>query len=202
MIKGLIKVFAKIYSPQASFRLRDMRNAIYSIWVRGAFARIGASAYISRPFYLKGGRYVEVGERFIAGYRTRIEAWDSYAGQHYTPLIVLGDNVCLNFDCHIGAINRIEIGNNVLIGSRVSIVDHNHGDSSVVELHTAPIKRTLYSKGPITIKDNVWLCENVVVLPGVTIGENTVVAANSVVTDSLPANCIAGGIPARVIKQH
>lgn len=201
-MKNLIKLFAKIYSPNADFKFRDFRNAIYSVWVRCAFGKIGVTAYIARPLHLKGGSYVSVGDNFIAGVGSRIEAWDSYAGEEFNPQIVFGDNVCLNFDCHIGAINRIEIGDNVLIGSRVSIVDHNHGNSSADELQVAPIKRKLYSKGPIVIHNNVWLCENVVVLPGVTIGQNTVVAANSVVTESLPENCIAAGIPAKVIKQH
>ena len=61
-------------------------------------------------------------------------------------------------------------------------------------------ERSLSSKSVI-IKDNVWLGEHVSVLPGVTIGENSIIGANSVVTKSIPANSIAVGIPAKVIKQ-
>ncbi|MNY78908.1 Galactoside O-acetyltransferase [compost metagenome] len=64
-----------------------------------------------------------------------------------------------------------------------------------------PAKRRLYSKGPVIIEDNVWLGEGVVVLPGVTIGENSIVGANAVVTKSIPKNCVAGGNPARIIRE-
>lgn len=60
--------------------------------------------------------------------------------------------------------------------------------------------RKLGVKGDIIIEDNVWLCEGVVVLSGVRIGKNSIIGANAVVTKDIPANCIAVGIPAKVIK--
>ena len=63
-----------------------------------------------------------------------------------------------------------------------------------------PSLRPLFSKGEVVIEDNVWVGEGVVILPGVSIGQNSVIGANSVVTKSFPKNSVIGGNPARLIK--
>ena len=95
----------------------------------------------------------------------------------------------------------IHIGKDVLIGRFVLINDHNHGDISPESLALPPIKRSLVSKGGITIGDRVWIGDKVSILSGVTIGEGAVIGANSVVTKDVPANAVAAGIPAKVIKK-
>ena len=111
------------------------------------------------------------------------------------------NNVSIQNDCHIGAINKIIIGDNVLIASRVYISDHSHGEITSEALLLPPIERKLVTKGSVIIGDNVWLGEGVVILPGVTIGKNSIIGSNAVVTKSLPENCVAAGNPAIVIKQ-
>ena len=87
--------------------------------------------------------------------------------------------------------DRIEIGEDVRIGRNVQIRDNN-GEHYIIQPG--------YTwHAPVTIGDHCWLCSNVCVMKGVTIGEGTVVAANSVVTHSLPAHCIASGNPAEVV---
>ncbi|MFV0194100.1 hypothetical protein OBJ93_01335 [Empedobacter falsenii] len=99
---------------------------------------------------------------------------------------------------------KVKIGNNVLFASKIYISDCSHGSYAGDEYDsnpkTIPHNRPLYSKS-VEIKDNVWLGEFVSVLPGVTIGEGTIVGANSVVSKSLPANVIAVGSPAKPIKK-
>ena len=94
----------------------------------------------------------------------------------------------------IGAAERVVIGDNVMCGGNVTITDTDwHG----IEAD----RRTERGKScPVIIEDNVWLGLNVVVLKGVTIGKNSVVAAGSIVSKSIPSNVIAGGQPAKVIK--
>lgn len=106
--------------------------------------------------------------------------------------------VCLNRNVHIGCINRITIGQGTLIGSNVLITDHSHGEK---EYELSPSYRPLYSKGPVEIGKNVWIGENVCILPDVTIGDNCIIGAGSIVTRSIPENSIAVGNPARVVKQ-
>jgi acetyltransferase-like isoleucine patch superfamily enzyme len=90
----------------------------------------------------------------------------------------------------IGCALRITLGERVRCGANTLITDTDwHTDDP----RTGP-------DAPVIIGDNVWLCVNVTVLKGVTVGENTIVGAGSVVTRSLPANVIAGGVPARILR--
>ena len=92
------------------------------------------------------------------------------------------------------------IGNNVLLGHAVYISDNNHGMSNSDALKIPPVERQLYSKGAVRIGNNVWIGRHVCIMPGVTIGDNCIIGANSVVTKDVPANCVAVGLPAQIIK--
>lgn len=85
----------------------------------------------------------------------------------------------------------VVIGNNVLVGANCQIGDRNGHEDRYPQFHPKPV----------VIKDNVWLGMNVVVMRGVTIGENSIIGANSVVTKDIPANSIAAGMPARVLRE-
>lgn len=151
------------------------------------------------PCFIINGKYIQIGNSYLFK-GCRIEAIDWYQGKIYKPQIIIEDGVNINPDCHIGAIHKIVIEENVLIGSHVLITDHFHGKIEAEELKIPPVKRKLYSKGPVIIKRNVWIGENAVILPGVTIGENAIIGANAVVTKDVPSNAVVGGNPARVIK--
>lgn len=119
--------------------------------------------------------------------------------------IEIGDGAQLSDLVHVGAVGRLRIGRNVLIGSKVLIIDHSHGHgyrAAPDELRTPPGDRELATRGDITIGDNVWLADNVIVLAGVTIGDNCVVGAHSLVRDDLPPNSVCTGNPARVLSTH
>jgi acetyltransferase-like isoleucine patch superfamily enzyme len=147
-----------------------------------------------------GAHNIVVGDNFNAYARLRLEAYDWHLGFGFSPQIIIGNNVCINYDCHIGCINKISIGNNVLIASKVFITDHFHGEIDGGILDVPPAQRKLFSKGSVIIEDNVWIGEAVAILPDVRIGFGSIIGANSVVTKSIPARSIACGIPARVIK--
>lgn len=155
---------------------------------------------IGKNYRLINPQFMSFGNNFFALERLRIEALDKYGDQIFTPKIEIGDNVVFNSDVHIGCINYIYIGNNVLGASRIYITDHHHGDTTEAMFKIAPRDRPLISKGPVIIKDNVWIGEGAAIMPGVTIGENCIIATNSVVTKDMPANSVVAGVPARVIK--
>jgi len=108
--------------------------------------------------------------------------------------IIIGNEVGMTGTV-IGAAEKITIGNKVLCGANVLITDW--------DWHYLDIDKRHISGGessPVVIEDNVWLGINTVVLKGVTIGKNSIIGANSLVTKSIPANVIAGGNPCKVIK--
>ncbi len=156
------------------------------------------------PFRVRGKGLIQVGKGFTTGFNCRFDAFiNSSNSNEIKKIINIGNNVQINDYVHIGAIENIEIEDNVLIASKVFITDHNHGSYSG-EHHDSPMtepgKRPLYSR-PVKICKNVWIGEFVSILPGITIGEGSIVGTMSVVTKDIPPFSIAVGSPARVIKQ-
>lgn len=117
----------------------------------------------------------------------------------FTPLHInygkhtkIGKNVFINFDCVFLDLGGITIEDNVLIAPKVNLLSEGHPIS--------PDERHSLIPKPIHIKKNAWIGANATILQGVTIGENAIVAAGSIVTKDVPDNVIAGGIPAKIIQ--
>ncbi|GIK74011.1 MAG: hypothetical protein BroJett021_29990 [Chloroflexota bacterium] len=124
-----------------------------------------------------------------------IQIWQ---GVRISPLrnISFGSNVAVGYDVLLRPEGGLNIGNRVLIG---------HGSKIITANHVIPNdRRSVFGAGHIreqvTIKDDVWIAANTVILPGVTLGEGCVVAAGAVVTDDVPPYAIVGGVPARLIR--
>lgn len=130
------------------------------------FGKTGNSIYVNPPLYVDYGRHVEIGDNFYA-----------------------------NMDCVFLDVNKISIGDNVMVGPRVSFYTEGHPTDAEVRV------KELEFGLPIVIEDNVWIGGSASILPGVTVGENSIVAAGAVVTKDVPNNTIVGGNPARVIRK-
>ena len=153
------------------------------------------------PIDVRNKKNIDFGENLTTGVGCRLESCPQIMTD--SKLLKFGNNIQLNDYVHITAAHSVEIGNNVLMASKIYISDCTHGsyignedDSDPMSL---PIDRPLSVKA-VKIEDNVWLGEFVSVLPGVTIGQGTIVGANSVVSKSLPPYVIAVGSPAKPIK--
>ncbi len=112
----------------------------------------------------------------------------------YGSNIHLGENFFANFNCVMLDEAPITIGDNVLFAPNVSL--YTAGHPTDVERRNEWVEYAW----PITIGNNVWICGGVTITPGVTIGDNSIIAAGSVVTRDVPANVIAGGNPCKVIR--
>lgn len=154
---------------------------------------------------LGGVDCMRIGKGFSSGRGLWLEAVKEYAfaGQVFLPEIIIGDRVSVGEYVHIGCNHRIVIGDDVLMGSKIYITDHNHGvyrgentDSPAVP----PADRRLTEGESVEIGARCWIGEFVTILPGVTIGEGAIIGSHSTVTHDIPANSIAVGSPARVIK--
>lgn len=105
----------------------------------------------------------------------------------------IGESVFINSGCRFQDQGGITIHESCQIGHNVVIATINHG--------IAPENRGDNIPAPVVLERNVWIGSNATILPGVTIGENSVVAAGAVVTKSVPPNTIVGGVPAKVIRE-
>lgn len=175
-------------------------NMMRSGYISKKFKRCGSNFSIDYPFYHIGLKHVEVGSNFRSFAGLRLEAIDLHLGCKFNPDVIIGNNVSINTDCHIACINKVVIGNNVLMASRIFITDHFHGSIDRQSLTLPPSERKIQSRGPVIIEDNVWIGEGVAIMPGITIGTNCIIGANAVVTKSFPANSVIGGNPAKIIK--
>jgi acetyltransferase-like isoleucine patch superfamily enzyme len=101
--------------------------------------------------------------------------------------------VFINSCCCFQDQGGIIIGDNTFIGYRVTLATLNHG--------ILPQDRVSLYPAPISVGNKVWIGAGVIVLPGVTIGDNAIIAAGAVVTTDVPADTIVGGVPAKVIKK-
>ncbi len=109
----------------------------------------------------------------------------------------IGSRCFLNSFTRIVCHKEIRIGSSCLFGPYSSVLDHNHK----VDFLNGQLIREQMDTAAVHIGNNVWIGEKATVLMGVTIGENSVIGAGSVVTKSIPANCVAAGVPARVIRE-
>ena len=179
-------------------------NKIYMIWCFFRTRLFYPQARIIRfPFDIRNRKNIYIGHQFTAGRNCRLEVCGS-SMKNKNICLSIGDNVQINDYVHIAACKKVEIGNDVLIASKVFISDINHGNyknEEKFDISLPPEKQPL-SSSSVYIGNSVWIGESACILPGVTIGEHSVIGALSNVTKSIPAYSIAVGNPARVIKQY
>lgn len=161
------------------------------------------SIFIGAGALIRGLSYMQIGDDFVAAPDLWLEAVSQFNEQTFTPRLVIGKHVRVSRWVHIAVTHRVEIGDDVLIGSKVLITDHDHGCYS--EPSTSPdippALRPLTGHKTTLVGSRVWLGDGVVVTAGSVIGEGSVIGANSVVIGTIPPFTIAVGSPARVIKQ-
>ena len=181
-------------------RVNTMYGRIKLYHLRGQFKSIGSNAVIENPSSIMNPQCISIGDNFIARSGLKMRAYTSYEEAQYTPELIIGNNVHFAADVTINCVARITIGDNAGIGVNSKLMDHAHGLPGYEDLHIPIMKRELSSKGGIIIGNNAMVAAGVVILAGVEIGENAIIGSNSVVTRSIPPNCIAVGAPARVVK--
>jgi lipopolysaccharide O-acetyltransferase len=149
------------------------------------------------PFYIRKEGKLIIGFGFSANAGLVLDVFGK------DSQLIIGDNVMANYRLHIGSAKYIKIGSNTLFGSDCTVMDHSHGGykgESHSDPSIAPVKRELVSSS-IVIGNNCWFGDRVFIMPGVTIGDGVVVGAGSIITKDLPANCLAAGVPAKIIKK-
>lgn len=165
------------------------------IWKKARIIRTGMT--------IRGKSMIDFGLGLTTGINCRIEALCT--GKDDCIKIKIGNKVQFNDCVHIAALKSVVIGDNTLIASHVYISDNSHGCYKGYNDDTPPSippASRSYLVDPVIIGANVWIGEGAMIMPGVTVGNGAIVGAHAVVTCNVPENCIAVGIPAKVIKRY
>ncbi len=172
-----------------------LRNAFSLVYTKLFFPK---ARLVRWPLYLSG-KGIDYGKGLTLGRGCRIDTSYSQYSLH------IGDDARIGDYVHINADYDIHIGKNVLMASKIFISDTNHGNyagDNQTMPDTNPSKRDYFYKSVI-IGDNVWIGENVVILPGTTIGDGCIIGANSVLSGkNYPSYSIIAGAPGKIIKHY
>jgi acetyltransferase-like isoleucine patch superfamily enzyme len=175
-----------------------LRTRIFTLLLSSQFAEFGAGTRISPPFRFYGLNEMRLGE----GVMINPDCWLQTIparGDGRAPKLIIKSHTGIGMGAHISAAKQIIIEDHVLLGRNVHISDHAHAFENI---NTPIMQQGINGIAPVSIGRGTWLGQNVVVLPGVTIGRHCVIGANSVVNSSIPDFSVAVGVPARVVKRY
>lgn len=172
--------------------LRETRDRAFSLAMRSSFQSMGARTRLSLPIQLVGAERVTLGSRVYFGPGCWLLTHEPQGS------LEIGDDTSIAGYCVLSAAASVRIGRSVLFARNVYIADHRHGfelgDTPIIDQPLADIR-------PVVVQDGAWLGQNVVLLPGVTVGANAVVGANSVIREDVPPRSVVAGAPGRVLRR-
>lgn len=172
---------------------------------RGGLLQRLVSAYKTKRYLTKAGNGIVIkhNAEFWLTDNAVLEVGDGCTIQNFAffqltkpnPKVYIGNNTVIGRHCMITAKNLIRLGDNVLMGAYVQVIDTNHGVKAgqIIRDQNAEI-------GEVVIGNDVWIGAGAKILMNCHIGDGAIIGANAVVTGDIPPNAIAVGIPARVIK--
>lgn len=170
-------------------------DKIYRLYLKRKFLHFGEKSYIHFPCTIRNHKYIYIGDRVFI----REHAWLNVSDNPNNKYsLFIGDGTYIGRFAHINAYRKTIIENDVLIADRVYISDVDH------EYHNIDLPimyQGITEEKPVRISSGSWIGINAVILPGVTVGKNSVIAANSVVTSDIPDYCVAAGNPARIVRK-
>lgn len=185
----MIRTFVSEVKVQINNTLECLKLYVHSLKMGGV---ISASI-------VKNGKYISLGKRIYIKKGCRIECFEGFGNQNFTPSFIIGDRVNIQYNFTALVTAKVEIGCDTIIASNVSLISENHGmdPMSSLHYHAQPLKT--YN---IIIGKGCWIGQNTTILPNVCIGDKTIIGANSLVNHSIPSYSIAVGNPCRIIKRY
>ncbi len=208
MIRNFIDNVIRAAGLKVGLLLRNLQDEIDRRSLP-KFANDPKNLHFESPRRISNPKCIWIGDDVSLGPGCLLSATRRYPGafmqgatavepQEFEPVIRIGDRVSATGYLTIGAACKVEIGDDALLASHVFIGDNQHGHSRI----DIPFKYQHLEKiSPISVGAGCWIGEHVVIMPGVAIGEMSIVGANSVVTRSVPARSVVVGSPARVIRR-
>lgn len=154
--------------------------------------KFGKKSFIDAHADILNGKYIYIGNNSHINDHCWLQCYTNLG----TPSIHIWNNTIIGRNVTMNCSKNITIGDNCMIASYVLITDTNHG----IDLNEGNYISQKNQAKSVFIGNNVWIGQNVVVLPGVSIGDNCIIGAGAIVTKSIDNNCLAVGNPAKVIK--
>ena len=177
------------------FRIRDYLSVLFYRLLAPFFGRFGKGVRIVRPLRIFGARFCEFGDDSVLQYGAYVAVLKIH---EHAPVLRIGARTQIGNFSHIVCTSRVEFGEGVLTADRLFVSDNGHefADPDV------PIRdQGLRQLAEVHIGDGAWIGENVCI-SGASIGRNSVIASNSVVTRDIPDLCVAAGAPARIVRRY
>ena len=203
--KNIVKKWIKSVLSRLYYKMAEIAEADLP-----AFANSPKNLKIELPRRIYDAHLIHIGDNVLIGPGSLLVAQTIYPSsvmrhpasqtdvQRFNPRITIGNRVTSTGMLTIAAMQEVTIEEDVMLAANVLISDGMHGFENANE----PYKyQKMWKIAPVLVKRGCWIGQNVVIMPGVTVGELSIVGANSVVTKSIPDRCIAVGTPARVVKQ-
>jgi acetyltransferase-like isoleucine patch superfamily enzyme len=150
------------------------------------------------PFFLGKGLELKIEPRGEIRFGRFTWIGDGTKIRCHEGAVEIGEKTVMGQECTISAYQRVRIGNECVIADRAMFIDFDHG---IVEVER-PIRSQGIYKRNVEVGNNVWIGYGACILRGVSVGDNSVIGTNSVVTKDVPANAVVGGIPARIIRMR
>ena len=186
---GKILGYLSLIIPQkASYPWYIARRAFITSRLKSGFKHYGTRTLLAPGVKIMTPRYISIGNDSSIMSHCIIETCPTSDDK---PDLRIGDNISLGEYSHITCTNKVVIGNGVLTGRFVLITDNSHGNNTKEVADIAPLAREVHSNGPVYIGDNVWIGDKATILPNVTIGKGSIIAANAVVTKDIPEYSVA-----------
>lgn len=159
------------------------------------FKKLNIRSVLNYSLKIQGKRYISIGRNSViqrGGWLLALKI------DHNDPILSIGDNCAIGDYCHITSVRKVIFENNVLLANNIYISDNQH---CYEDIHTAIKDQPVKFKKEVVLHSGCWIGENVCIL-GASIGKNSIIGANSVVTVDVDDYCIAVGSPARIIKKY
>lgn len=176
---------------------RRIKNWAFTFIIKSAFHSFGKRSSIEQPIRIAGAESILIGDNVFIGSDSWLETM-SRENSNQTPIIEIREGTSISGHCTITATKSVIIENDVLIARYAYISDHSH---AFQDRKLPIVKQGINKVDAVRISQGAWLGQNVIVCPGVSIGKNSVIGANSVVTKSIPDYSVAVGSPARVVRK-
>jgi acetyltransferase-like isoleucine patch superfamily enzyme len=167
------------------------------LW-RRLLTRAGRRWHTDGLLFLGRGLELEIGEGGRVDFGRFVWIGDGTKIRCHEGRVEIGEKTVMGQECTISAYQHVRIGEQCVIADRAMFIDFDHG---VVEVER-PIRQQGIYKRDVVVGSNVWVGYGACVLRGVSVGDNSIVGTNSVVTRDVPANAVVAGIPARVIRMR